>query len=64
MVGNHIIHVPSTVDVTTFPLVHSCSTLPFYYTFQPTCNLTKALYDASPIIKNLKEKLKLYYIHT
>ena len=28
-----------------FMHVHSCSVLPFYYTFQPTYNLAKALYD-------------------
>ena len=47
-----------------FVLAHSCSTLPFYYTFQPTYNFAKALYDASTIIKILKEKLSLNYIHT
>ena len=46
-----------------FVLVHSCSALLFNYTFQPTYNLTKALYNTSPIIKNLKKESLNYAIY-
>ena len=45
-----------------FVLTHSCYSLPFYYTSQPSHKLTKALYIASHIIKNVKKKFQIYYI--
>ena len=40
-----------------FALVQSFFLLPFYYIFQPSHNLTKALCTTSPFIKNLKRSL-------
>ena len=57
-----------------FVFAHSCSTLPFYYNFQPTYNLTKALYNTVLIadgqflllidvpIQNRVQQLQIYEV--